>query len=166
MIPAPPSELVDRLYGVDLILHAGDLVSLDVLHWLQAIAKTIAVHGNVDQPQVVRQLPSKQFLSLTDRSIGLIHGHQRPEIQRQYLGRNQNYDSPAMELLYEYLARELPDAEIIVFGHFHVPVVNPWRDRVLINPGSVAPYKGHQSCALVELGPGAAEVEIVHLQVA
>ncbi len=163
IIPELPSALVDRLSGVDLILHAGDLVSLDVLRSLQAVAETVAVHGNIDQLDVVRQLPRKQSLSLAGRTIGLIHGDQEPEIQRQYLRPASDYDSPAMELFYDYLARELPDSEIIVFGHLHVPAVKHWRDRLLVNPGSVAPYKGRQSFAMLELGPGTAEVEIISL---
>ena len=163
IIPELPSRLVDRLYGVDLILHAGDLVSLDVLRSLQDIAETVAVHGNIDQPDVVRHLPRKQSLSLAGRSIGLIHGHQRPEIQRQYLRPDYDYDSPAMEQFYEYLARELPHSEIIVFGHFHVPAVKQWGDRLLVNPGSVAPYRGHRSFGMLELGADTREVEIIRL---
>jgi putative phosphoesterase len=146
-----------------VILHAGDLVSMDVLESLQAIAKTVAVHGNLDQRDVVRQLPRKAVVSLADRSIGLIHGHQSPEIRRQYLRSDYNYDSLAMEQFCEYLARELPDSEIIVFGHFHVPVVKQWGDRLLVNPGSVAPYKGHRSFGMLELGPDTAEVDIIQL---
>lgn len=163
IVPELPSRLVDRLWGVDVIMHAGDLVSLDVLESLQAIAKTVAVHGNLDQPDVVRQLPRKEVLSLADRSIGLIHGHQRPQVQRQYLRPGYDYDSPAMEVFYEYLARELPDSQIIVFGHLHVPIVKQWGDRLLINPGSVAPYKGKRSFGMLELGPGKVEVEIIEL---
>ncbi len=163
IIPELPSRLIDQLYGVDVILHAGDLVSTDVLGSLQAIAKTVAVHGNLDRPDVVRQLPRKKVLSLAGRSIGLIHGDQRLEIQRQYLRPDYDYDSPAVQQFYEYLARELPDSQIIVFGHFHVPVVKQWGDRLLVNPGSVAPYRGRQSFGMLELGADAAEVEIIEL---
>jgi putative phosphoesterase len=163
IIPELPPPLVDRLRAVDLILHAGDLVSPEVLQSLQAIAETIAVHGNMDHRAVARQLPRRQMLSLCGRNIGLIHGNQASEIERDYLHPDSDYDSPAMETFYEYLARELPDSEIIVFGHFHVPVVKHWRGRLLVNPGSVAPYKDHRSFGLLDLGPTAAEAEIIEL---
>lgn len=85
IIPELPSRLVDQLCGVDFILHTGDLVTLDVLESLRAISKTVAVHGNLDQPDMLRHLPRKQALSLAGRSIGLIDGHQWPEIEREYL---------------------------------------------------------------------------------
>ena len=77
-----PSRLIERLHGVDLILHAGDLVCLDVLHSLQAIARTIAVQGNMDEPAVLRRLPRKRLLALAGRRVGLIHGNQAPAIER------------------------------------------------------------------------------------
>ncbi len=163
VIPGLPSRLVDRLWGVDVIMHAGDPVSLDVLESLQAIAETVAVHGNLDQPDVVRQLPRKQSLCLAGRSIALIHGQQTPEIQRQYVRPDYDYNWPAMELFYEYLARELLDSQIIVFGHIRVPVVKQWGDRLLVNPGSVARYRGHRSFAMLQLGADTAEVEIVEV---
>jgi putative phosphoesterase len=67
IIPELPSRFVDRLCGVDVILHAGDLVSLDVLESLQAIAKTVAVHGNLDRP-AVNSRGRRSFPSLTDPS--------------------------------------------------------------------------------------------------
>lgn len=163
MIPELPSRLVEHLRAVDLILHAGDLVSLEVLQSLQALARTIAVHGNMDYHAVARELPRRQLLSLCGRSIGLIHGNQASEIARDYLRPGYDYDSPAMEVFYEHLARELPDSEIIVFGHFHVPVVKQWRGRLLVNPGSVAPYKDHRSFGLLDLGPAAMKAQIIEL---
>jgi predicted phosphodiesterase len=74
-----------------------------------------------------------------------------------------DYNSPAMDLFYEYLARELPDSQIIMFGHLHVPIVKQWGDRLLINPGSVAPYKGKRSFGMLELGADTTEVEIIEL---
>ena len=47
---------------VELILPAGNFVCLDLLKPLQAVAETVAVYGNGDRPEVVRHLPSKQYL--------------------------------------------------------------------------------------------------------
>lgn len=78
-IPALPSQLLNYLHTVDLILHAGDFIRLDVMESLQAIAEAVAVYGNADEPEVVRQLPRKQLLSLANRRLGLIHGDQPSE---------------------------------------------------------------------------------------
>ena len=161
-IPELPSQLVERLQSVDLILHVGDLVRLDVLESLQMIAETIAVHGNMDEPAVVRQLPRKRLLTLAGRSIGLIHGDQACEIEREYLKPGYDYDSSPMNAFYQYLLGELPEAEIIIFGHFHVPVVKRKHGRLLINPGSIAPCKGRSSFGVLEIDI-TEEVEIIEL---
>ncbi|MBE3577897.1 MAG: metallophosphoesterase family protein [Limnochordales bacterium] len=55
---ALPGEVFRIFAGVDLILHAGDLVALDVLEELQATAPVLAVRGNVDHPEVQERLPA------------------------------------------------------------------------------------------------------------
>lgn len=50
-----------------------------------------------------------------------------------------------------------------MFGHLHVPIVKHWGDRLQINPGSVAPYKGKRSFGMLELCPGKVEVEVIEL---
>jgi putative phosphoesterase len=158
-----PSRLIERLHGVDLILHAGDLVCLDVLESLQRIAKTIAVHGNMDNPDILRRLPRKRLLTLAGRSVGLIHGDRAPAIERQYLKPGYDYDASSMDGFYEYLLGELPGAEIVVFGHFHVPVVKYRDGRLLVNPGPVAPNRGHSSLAVLKLNGGGAKVQVMDL---
>lgn len=162
-IPALPAPLLSHLQTVDLILHAGDFICLDVLMSLQAITETVAVHGNFDEPEVVRQLPHKQTLSLAGRKIGLIHGHRPPEIEGEYARPEYNYDTPVVAKLFKYLAEELPAAEMIVFGHFHTSLVKQWGDQLLVNPGSIAPHHGHQSYGIVDLGSTEPEVKIIEL---
>jgi putative phosphoesterase len=162
-IPALPPQLLKHLHTVDLILHAGDFVCLDVLESLQAIAETVAVHGNVDEPEVVRQLPRKQILSLAGRKLGLMHGHQPPEIEGEYARPEYNFDTLVVEKLFKYLAEELSAAEIIVFGHFHTPLVKQWGDQLLVNPGSIASHHGHRSFGILELGSIETEVKIIEL---
>jgi predicted phosphodiesterase len=57
-----------------------------------------------------------------------------------------------MELFYQAMAAQLPDAGIIVFGHFHAPVVKYWDNRLFVNPGAVVPTHGRSTFALLELG--------------
>ena len=149
-LPRLPDRLLARLAGVDAILHAGDLVTLEVLEMLGAIAPTTAVSGNMDPPEVTRRLNAQEILKLGGRTIGLKHGHQPKRLQSRYIGLS--YDVPEFDLFYQAMATQLPDAEIIVFGHFHVPVIKEWNDRLFINPGAVAPLHGRSSFAILELG--------------
>jgi putative phosphoesterase len=158
-----PPRLIEHLGTADLIVHAGDFVCLDVLESLQKVTETIAVHGNADEPDVVRLLPRKQSFTVADKTIGIIHGNQAPEIEHEYLKPDYNYDSPPVSALYEYLFTELPEAEIIIFGHLNLHLVNYKSGRLLINPGSVAPYRGRCSFGLLHIDAGKVETEIVEL---
>lgn len=149
-LPRLPNRLLDKLAGADAILHAGDLVRLEVLEVLGAIAPTTAVSGNMDPPEVARRLNAQETLKLGGRTIGLKHGHQRQRLQSRYIGLS--YDASEFDLFYQAMATQLPAAEIIVFGHFHVPMVKKWNDRLFINPGAVAPWHGRSSFAVLELG--------------
>ena len=48
IVPSLPPAVFDIFKGVDLILHAGDIVDLSVLDELRAIAPVEAVAGNMD----------------------------------------------------------------------------------------------------------------------
>jgi len=155
-----PEELLVGLEGVDAILHAGDLVSLGVVETLRRIAPTTAVAGNMDPPEVARVLPDRLIVRFGDRSLGLKHGHQRHALQNRYIGLG--YAASEMDLFYRAMTEQLPDADIIVFGHFHAPVVTRWDDRLFINPGAVAPTHGRSTFAFLELGTKV-DVRIVDL---
>ncbi len=158
-IKSLPRSLLDglRQAQVDRILHAGDLTSMDVIEALQEIAPTVAVAGNMDPAEVSTVIPKRATIEAAGWKIGLQHGHQRHALQRKYIG--QGYDQPEMELFYQAMASQLPDTQIIVFGHFHVPVVRVWKETVFINPGAVAPSYGRSTFAVLELEPRAATKE-------
>ena len=155
-----PSALLDRLAGVDRILHAGDLVSAEVLERLAQIAPTTAVAGNMDPPELAARLTSREILSFEGWRIGLQHGHQRPALQDQYIGRP--YDAPEFDLFYQAMAAQLPGAKIVVFGHFHEPLIREVRGTLFINPGSIAPPHKRPTFAMLRLGPSV-EAYIVEL---
>ena len=55
-----PGPCVERLRAADLILHAGDLMTLGVLRELESYGPVVAVHGNVDDAERISR----------ERSIG------------------------------------------------------------------------------------------------
>ena len=57
-----------------------------------------------------------------------------------------------MELFFQLMSAQLPEAEIIVFGHFHRAVITHWNDILFINPGAVSTVHGESSFAMLELG--------------
>lgn len=135
---ALPPVVYDIFNGVDLILHAGDIVELSVLDELSVIAPVEAVAGNMDGSEVHQKLPGKKVLTLGNYTVGLVHGKYKIDIQR------------------EMIRKELGDVDIIVYGHSHTPFWGEINGVYFLNPGSPtdtvhAPY---HSVALLYVGDG------------
>lgn len=132
-------EVFEVFREVDHILHAGDIGPLDLLTELEALAPVTAVYGNTDGFDVRARLPQVQRLRLDGFDIVVTHGDQ--------LG------SPTPEKL----NAAFPDAEIIVYGHTHKPLLTTVDLVVTVmNPGGA----GHKrfnlppSVGIMELEPG------------
>lgn len=114
-----PEAVFDGLAGVDLILHAGDLVALEVLAPLERIAPVVAVAGNNDRPEVIERFGYRQELNLAGYRVGLVHGHE---------GRGRNTVERALS--------HFEGFDVVVFGHSH-SAYSEWHGKTLaVNPGS------------------------------
>lgn len=125
-----PKEVYDGIIGVDMILHAGDLVELEVLDKLSKIAPVRAVCGNMDNDNVCSKLPKKDVIKIGSISLGLIHG----------------WGPPAG--LIELTKCEFKDVNAIIFGHSHHPLSQTEDGILFFNPGSptdkvFAPYNSY-----------------------
>ena len=132
-------EVFQLLEGVDRVLHAGDVGSSDLLVELEAVAPVTAVYGNCDGFDLRGRLPQVANLELDGFFLTLTHGDQ--------LGS----PTPAK------LRAAFPDAEIIVYGHTHRPLLELIdRTVTVMNPGSAgAPrFKLKPSLGIIELEPG------------
>ena len=127
---------MDRhLSGVDLILHAGDYVSLDVVRFLSK-RPFKGVHGNMDSQELKETLPEKTVIEVGPWKVGLIHGW-----------------GPAAGLE-EKILIEFRDVDVIVYGHAH-RAANHTREGVLLfNPGTATGYahSGLNSVGVLEFG--------------
>ncbi len=116
---ALPPACVDRLRAADAILHAGDLVALEVLAYLESLGPPVhAVHGNVDGPEVRAVLPGARVVEAGGARIAMLHDA-----------------GPATGRLRRMRAR-FPDADVLVFGHSHLPLHEEADGFQLFNPGS------------------------------
>ena len=156
-LPRLPVALFDHLVDVDLILHAGDFTTLDVLTQLKESAETIAVCGNWDSAEIAAALPRKQTVTAMGKQIGLIHGHLPVQLEQAFLGQEIDYDSPLTDEIFAYVASEFPEADIIVFGHFHIPIVKKWGQQLIINPGSIGPPHERSTIAMLKLSAASIE---------
>ncbi|MDY7019293.1 MAG: metallophosphoesterase family protein [Chloroflexota bacterium] len=120
-----PRQVREAFNGVDLILHAGDLIVLSVLDWLEVIAPVLAVRGNGDcgLPSDPR-LRETQVLTVAGKRIGLCHYPGLPE-------------EPSWRTLDKVMERNFNGpVDVIVFGHTHVAIVETYNGVLLVNPGS------------------------------
>lgn len=132
-------EVFDAFAGVDHILHAGDVGSPDLLTELGTLAPVTAVYGNTDGSELRRTLPSVATLQLDGFDIVVTHGDQ--------LG------SPTPAGLNSLF----PDAQIIVFGHTHQPLLTLVDVVVTVmNPGGAGPRRFNlpPSVGILELEAG------------
>jgi len=101
----------------EMILHAGDLVCLDILD-IFAGKEVYAVHGNMDSEEVIESLPTKRIINVRGHRIGLIHGWGDPF---------------GME---DRIRGEFEDVACLVYGHTHHPVNEKKDGTLFFNPGS------------------------------
>jgi hypothetical protein len=114
-----PPAVYAALEQADLVLHAGDVVSGALLEELGRFAPTLAVLGNNDT-ELVGALPEERVFAVEGYRIAMVH------------------DSGARKGREARLRRRFPTADLVVFGHSHIPVDAPGLDgQRLFNPGSV-----------------------------
>ncbi len=155
-----PQAVLGIFEGVDMILHAGDLVALDVLDALAAIAPVTAVHGNMDVPGARLALPARTVVEAEGKRIGLVHGDRVPHPNQVLL--------PPIDYgaLHAYLLGEFgPNVpRCIVYGHTHQAHIETYRDVLMVNPGSASRGSGgRHTVGLLTITEGRIAAEIVPL---
>jgi uncharacterized protein len=116
-----PRACVERIAAADLLLHAGDLMTVEVLRELEAIGPpVVAVHGNMDTAELRRLLPAERVVEVGGARVAMVH------------------DAGPRAGRLERMRRRFGDrAEAVVFGHSHLPL----HERAptgfqIFNPGS------------------------------
>lgn len=117
-----PKALKEGLKGVELILHLGDWVDMEIYNELCVLAPVEGIAGNNDGPDIVSRFGERKILTLAGARIGMVHGHY------PYSGRGT--DGNALKAF----AGETLDC--ILFGHSHQPLLRRENGVLLFNPGS------------------------------
>ena len=114
-----PAACIERLGAADLLVHAGDFVSLAFHAEMLALGPPLAaVYGNVDELALRQRLPAERTVETAGARIGLVHdaGPARGRLAR--------------------MRRRFPDAHAVVFGHSHIPLHESDGEFQIFNPGS------------------------------
>ena len=146
-------ELPRALDGCDLILHAGDIGTPEVLEPLQAVAPVRAVWGNIDGQDLRRAWPEDDRFEVEGVRFWLRHIVGHPGRWAPGMGARLRADPP----------------DVLVCGHSHILRVErvPSLGRMLfVNPGAAGRHGFHQvkTCVLLTVADGAArQADVVHL---
>jgi putative phosphoesterase len=145
-----PKMVFKVFENVDFIVHAGDLVELAVIDELEQLAPILAVHGNMDGPEVSGALPKLNSLKISDWKIGVMHD------PSTLFG---------MGKMREIAKRN--GFNVFVYGHTHNSSIK-WEGKTLyINPGSptnpLPPFINKPSVALLKVTKEAITPEIIQI---
>ena len=132
-----PGIVLDAFEHVDLIIHAGDIVSLGVIEELNSVcSKVVVVAGNMDQEAVKKKYPVKQVLEILGQRVGLMHG----------AGAASNLPGLLKDAFKE------DDCDLIIFGHSHEPMNERIGGILFFNPGSATDRAAkYNSYGIIEL---------------
>jgi uncharacterized protein len=143
-----PGACVDRLRGADVVLHAGDVLTLAVLEELRALGSPVeAVAGNMDEPALRALLPKERVVEVGGARIGMVH------VPGPRAGRQTR------------LAARFPDCHAVVYGHTHMPHVERFQHLWILNPGSPTERRSspHRSMLVLRVDGEEIEPELVPL---
>jgi putative phosphoesterase len=134
-----PPAVAEQLTGADVILHAGDVCTVDVLDTLAQWAPVHAVMGNNDLPEVAQWgAPETLELDLAGLRVAMIHD------SGQATGRARR------------MRAQFPTADLVVFGHSHIPMDLTEDGMHIFNPGSPTDRRRqpHGTVGLLEIEDG------------
>lgn len=114
-----PPGVAEHLRTAELILHAGDVCTVDVLDELSGYAPVRTVRGNNDGPDIAAWgAPDRLVMDIDGLAVGMIH------------------DSGAATGRLARMRRAFPECQLVVFGHSHIPMDISEVGLRLFNPGS------------------------------
>jgi hypothetical protein len=143
-----PGRCEELIAGSDLLVHAGDVMTLEALAEIEAIGPPVrAVAGNMDGWDLRQRLPDTDEIDVGGAKLAVVHDA-GPAAGR--LGR---------------MRRRFPRADAVVFGHSHIPLHEREGDFQIFNPGSPTERRRAptHSMGVARLADGRLEFELVEL---
>ena len=143
-----PDACVERIAASDVVIHAGDIATPEVLADIEAIGPpVVAVRGNVDSADLQQSLPEARELDADGATIAVIHDA-----------------GPATGRLTR-MRKRFPRADAVVFGHSHIPLHERDGDFQIFNPGSPTDRRRQprHTMGVARADRGALEFDLIEL---
>lgn len=118
-----PKSLVKDIKDSDILIHAGDLTSMEYYNKLLILThdkKFFVCLGNMDKNKLTEIIPLKEAFKIEEISLALMHGWGSPKN------------------LPEKIIKEFDNInwDILIFGHTHKKYEKKENDKLILNPGS------------------------------
>ena len=135
-------EAVKALAGADLILHAGDIGTSEVLERLRSFGPVVAVRGNNDTGDWARAIPEREVTQVGSVCIYMLHDLNQIDVSPLAAG-----------------------FQVVVSGHSHKPLIEKREGVLFVNPGSAGPrrFRLPVSVARLVIEGSSARGEVVQL---
>jgi putative phosphoesterase len=143
-----PDRCVELIRKSDLLVHAGDIMSVEALTEFEAIGPPVrAITGNMDGWELRARLPGEQELELEGARLAMLH------------------DAGPAAGRVDRMRRRFPDADAVVFGHSHLPLHERQGGFQIFNPGSPTERRRapHHAMGLARIDGGEIDFELVRL---
>jgi uncharacterized protein len=111
-------EALRALRGADLIVHAGDIGTPEVVAVLESVARVVAIRGNNDRAAWAKKFPETAVVQVDGINILVVHDVKDLDI-----------DPSAASY------------RVVVSGHSHAPSVSERNGVLFVNPGSAGPRR-------------------------
>lgn len=137
-------EALDALRGCQLIIHAGDVGSPDVLQALGRLGRVVAVRGNVDREPWAERLPATQVVEVDHTLLYVLHDVNELDLDPAAAG-----------------------FRVVIAGHSHQPSAIEKQRTLYVNPGSAGPrrFRLPITVARLQIEDGTPSAEIIPLPV-
>lgn len=142
-----PATLWDEVGAADVVIHAGDWMTLALFEELDARSKRlVACWGNNDGDDLRAVLPEVATVTLDGVRLGVVH------------------ETGAKTGRERRMAAAYPDLDVLVFGHSHIPWDTTTETGLrLLNPGSPTDRRRQPFCTYMTATIGDGELGDVTL---
>jgi putative phosphoesterase len=121
-------EALEALQGSDLIVHAGDVGTPEIIDALRALAPVVVVRGNVDHGAWTSVLPTTAVAETESGLIYVLHDLKELDLDPAVAGFG-----------------------VVVSGHSHKPARSERAGVLYVNPGSAGPKRFHLPTTIARL---------------
>lgn len=137
-------ESIEVLRESELIVHAGDIGSVDVIDRLSGIAPVVAVRGNVDKEPWAKKFPLDKVVNVCGKYLYVLHNLNEIDLDPVAAG-----------------------FDVVISGHSHKPAIHNKDGVLYVNPGSAGPrrFRLPVAVATLHITPKGIEAHIQELVV-